>query len=129
MAAAVSAVGASWGNQCTLVDNFMEGQSRVLSYPALPPAPTWSTISRIALPAGRTCRAGSYKKWESVSLCFDIGCGNTTPVADVTEIQMSVLQIMNSIRSIELRCQEQSLFLLEQGNLRMDAKYHKKVFT
>jgi len=114
---AVSSIGASWGQQVTLKDNFQPVQTSVISYPALPSTPTWSSIARLNIPAGESCRVGSYKEWISAHLCFDYGCGVTSPVGDVTNISATPLQIINSFRSIELRCQEQSLFLLDNNDL------------
>jgi len=112
---AVSSLGQGMANQVTLTDNYSDSQSRVISYPALPSNPTWASVARISLPAGRTTRPGSFKEWENVALVFDIGCGTTTPVGDTSAIQMTPVQIMNTIRTIELRVNETTLFILEQG--------------
>jgi len=114
--AAVSSVGASWAPQMTLKDNHMPVQTSVITFPALPAAPTWASIARINVPAGQSSRINSYKECIKCHLCFDYGCGVTT-VGDVTNIAVNAIQILNSFRSIELQCQEQSLFLLDNGCL------------
>ena len=108
---------------CSEQVTFVEKQkafpdSRQVTFTAMPSTVRWNQVARVLIPGGgQINRQSLHHMWRNVCLKWNACLGSGAPIGHVFGIAVSPAQALCHFESIEVRVDNQQLFIVENGSL------------